>query len=187
MIGNPRRTTVERSAIDAASWSRNERTACGLVAAVVQQRLSTGPRLLKALDAAGPIRFRRSLRFALYDISGGAQALSEIDFAKFCRKHRLGTVIRQVVRRDAAGRRRYLDILIESPSGIRLACEIDGALHLVVATYWQDMFRANELLIVGQPLMRFPSFAVRAEEAVVADQIRRAFHALEEQQLRQAS
>ncbi len=178
-VGSPRRTPVDRSAIDAASWSRNERTACGLVAAVVQQRLSTGPRLLEALGAAGPIRHRRILRFALNDISGGAQALSEIDFAVFCRKYRLGRAIRQAVRRDGTGKRRYLDVLIESPGGARVACEIDGALHLVPSTYWQDMFRANELLIAGQPLLRFPTIALRLDEPVVADQIERALRSLE--------
>jgi hypothetical protein len=154
---------------------------------VVQQRLSTGPRLLEALDAAGPIRHRRMLRLALHDISGGAQALSEIDFGDMCRRNELGRVLRQAVRLDGEAKRRYLDVLIESPNGVLIACEVDGALHLVPATYWSDMFRANELVIARQPVLRFPTLAMRLDEPVVVDQIRRAQAALDPSQQRQAS
>ncbi len=180
VIGRPRRTRVERSAIDAASWHPRPRSACGLLAAVVQQRLTTGPRLLAALEFAGPIRHRRILGLTLNDICGGAQALSEIDFGRICRRHNLGQVVYQAVRNDATGRRRYLDVLLESPSGARVACEVDGAVHLVVSTYWDDMFRANELMIAGQPLLRFPTLALRLDEIRVVDQIRRAFSAIQE-------
>jgi len=178
VIGDPQRTRVERSAIDAAGWSPRVRPACGLVAAVVQQRLSTGPRLLVALDAAGAIRHRRALRLALYDITGGAEALSEIDFVSMCRRYDLGRVIHQAVRLDAEGRRRYLDALIESDSGAQVACEVDGAVHLLPGTYWDDMSRANELLIAGQAVLRFPTVALRLDEARAADQIRRALIAI---------
>ncbi len=178
-VGSPPRTRVERSAVDAAVWSANIRTACGVVAAVVQQRLTTGPRLLTALDEAGAVRHRRTLRLVLQDISGGAQALSEIDFSQLCRRHRLGIVLRQVVRVDGAGRRRYLDVVIESPTGARLACEVDGALHLRALTYWEDMSRSNELVIAGQSVLRFPTLALRIDEALVVDQIRRGLAALE--------
>ncbi len=36
------------------------------------------------------------------------------------------------------------------------------------------MFRANELLIAGQPLLRFPSITFHLDEACAADQVRRA-------------
>jgi hypothetical protein len=185
-LGSPPRTPVARSAIDAASWSGNVRTACGLVAAVVQQRLSTGPRLLDALNEAGPIRHRRLLRLSLDDICGGAQALSEIDFGRLVHRNKLGTLIRQAVRLDSFGRRRYLDALIESPTGARVACEVDGALHLLASTYWKDMARVNEMVIARQALLRFPTLAMRIDEPLVVDQIRRALVALDPSQ-RQAS
>jgi very-short-patch-repair endonuclease len=72
------------------------------------------------------------------------------------------------------GRRRYLDAVVESETGVRVACEVDGAIHLLPLTYWDDMSRANELLIAGQSLLRFPTLALRLDEALVADQIRRA-------------
>jgi hypothetical protein len=179
VMGHPPRTRVERAAIDAAGWSPNPRTACGLVAAVVQQRLTTAGRLLETLDQAGPVRHCRVLALALVDIGGGAQALTEIDFARLCRKYKLGRVVHQAVRLDGNGKRRYLDVVIEAPSRAQVACEIDGAVHLQELNYWDDMSRSNELLISGTPLLRFPSIALRLDEARVADQVRRALDAQE--------
>jgi hypothetical protein len=172
--GYPPHPTVERAAVDAAAWARDARTAAGVLAAVVQQRLTTAPRLLRELDQAGPIRRRRLLRLLLADIAGGAEALSEIDFARLCRRYQLGRVVHQLIRPDAKGRRRYLDGEIEGPSGRRVRFEVDGAVHLLASSYWDDMKRQNELFIARTPLLRFSTYAFRFEEAVVADQVRRA-------------
>jgi hypothetical protein len=170
----PRRATAERAAVDAASWQRHPRSSAALLAAVVQQRLSTPERLRSAWEAAGPIRRRRLIRLTIDDIAGGAEALSEIDFAGLCRKYRLGTVTGQVVRTDAAGRRRYLDGKILAPNGKRRSFEVDGSVHLAPQTHWQDLERQNELVIARELPLRFSGYAVRFEEARVADQVRRA-------------
>jgi hypothetical protein len=174
LCGKPPRTSVERSAIDAALWSPSARTACAVLAAVVQQRLTTAERLLAVLEPSGPIRHRREMVLALGDIAGGAQALTEIDFHRFCRRYRLGKVVGQRVRLDGSGRRRYLDVEVESPDGMVIAIEVDGALHLLVTTYWQDMDRGNELAIAGHVQLRYPSIAFRLDPDKTADQIRRA-------------
>jgi hypothetical protein len=174
VFGAPPRTTVERSAIDAASWTRNPRSAGGLLAAVVQQRLSTAQRLLEELEKSGPIRHRPLLRHTLEDIAGGAQALSEIDMGKLCRREGLNVTARQAIRLDGQGRRRYLDGIVTGPDGKQVAFEVDGAVHLMVLNYWEDMERSNELLIAKVPQLRFPSLAVRVDGAKVVDQFRRA-------------
>ena len=94
------RTRVDRSTIDAAAWSPRARSACGLLAAVVQQRLTTASRLLTTLESAGPIRHASLMRTVLLDIEGGAAALSEIDFGRLCKSHALPPPLRQVVRLD---------------------------------------------------------------------------------------
>lgn len=167
-------TTVERSAVDAAAWSARPRTACGVLAAVVQQRLSTPERLLCTLQEAGQVRHRQILRSALSDMVGGAQAVSELDFLRFCRRHGLGRPSAQNVRIDAEGRRRYLDATLRSHSGRPVHIEIDGALHLAVANYWADMRRSNDLLLGDVALFRFPSFAVHADDPIVVRQLRQA-------------
>lgn len=167
---------VERALVDAAVWSTTPRTACGVLAAGVQQRLTTPDRLLTELAAAGAVRHRRVLARALVDIAGGAQAVSEIDFIRFCRRNRLPPPVMQECRRDSSGRRRYLDATFEAGDGRLVRVEIDGALHLVVSTYWTDMARGNELVIGGERVLRLPSYVIYANDPVAVDQIRRALN-----------
>ena len=164
---------VERSAVDAAAWTNAPRAACGLLVAVVQQRLSIAPKLRGALEDAGRIRHVRLLRSVLYDIEGGAQAMTEVDLAGICRRYGL-LLERQVVRVDSHGKRRYVDARVSAPSGPSVLVEIDGALHLLVKTYWDDMARGNELVISGERVLRFPSIALLLDEALVGNQLRRA-------------
>ena len=170
----PPRVTVERALIDAAVWSRRPRTACGIVAAGVQQRLTSAPRLLDELQRAGAVRHRHVLTHALVDIDGGAQAVTEMDFIRFCQRHGLPKPIHQSVRRDAAGRRRYLDATLVGPTGCVVRVEIDGALHLVVQTYWSDMYRGNDLSIAREIALRLPSYVIYADDEQAVDQLRRA-------------
>jgi very-short-patch-repair endonuclease len=75
---------------------------------------------------------------------------------------------------DNVGRRRYVDVEMRTRRGRKLVVEIDGAVHLIVGNYWSDMARANELVIAGQSILRFPTVALYLDEALVADQLRRA-------------
>lgn len=165
---------VERALVDAAVWSRACRTACGLMAAGVQQRLTTAARLRAELEAAGAVRHRRVLLAALADIEGGAEAVSEIDFIRFCRRNGLPKPVHQEVRRDDSGRRRYLDATLHGPDGRLVHVEIDGALHLVAQTYWADMARGNDLLIAETVVLRFPSYVIHSNDSVAVTQLRRA-------------
>jgi hypothetical protein len=164
---------VERALIDAAVWSARPRTACGVLAAGVQQRLTTPDKLLAELAKAGAVRHRRLLAAALADIEGGAQAVSEIDFLRFCRRNGLPRPELQV-RVDAGGRRRYLDATFRGRSGQPVRVEIDGALHLVVQTYWDDMARGNDLVIQREQVLRLPSYVIYADDPVALNQLRRA-------------
>lgn len=114
------------------------------------------------------------MQLAVGDIAQGAQALSEIDLGQLCRRYGLPPPVRQVVRRDGFGRRRYVDAEWVSRSGKRLIAEIDGALHLVPRRWWDDQLRQNEFVISGDLVLRFPTVVVRHEQPTVADQLRRA-------------
>lgn len=170
----PPRVRVERALIDAATWSRRPRAAVGVLAAGVQQRLTTAPRIQAELDVAGAIRYRSLMTSALVDIAGGAHAVSEIDLIRFCRRNGFPEPVRQVVRRDSSGRRRYLDATLIGPHGAVVRVEVDGALHLVVQTYWQDMIRDNEMSIGRELLIRLPSYVIHADDPDAIDQLRRA-------------
>jgi hypothetical protein len=170
----PPMTRVERSLVDAAAWTRQARSACGLVIAGVQQRLTNPGRLLDELRTVGAVRHRPLLRRVLGDVEGGAQALSEVDFGRLCRRHGLPVPVRQSVRLDSQGRRRYVDVQLRTRRGKQMLVEIDGAVHLIVGTYWSDMARANEIVIAGQSLLRFPTVALYLDELAVVDQLRRS-------------
>lgn len=158
----------------AAATLPGERAACALLAAGVQQRLVTAPQLRAALTSAPRVRHRRVLIRATDDIGQGAQALSEIDFVRLCRRHGLPEPVRQAVRVERHGRRRYLDAEWRRADGRHVVAEIDGALHLVPRRWWDDQLRQNELVLGGDLVLRFPSAVYRCEPSVVVDQLRRA-------------
>jgi hypothetical protein len=158
----------------AASSFARPRPACGIVAAAVQQRLTSARALTAALDAAPRTRHRAVVRAAVDDIAMGAQALSEIDFVGLCRRNGLPMPTLQAIRVEPGGRRRYLDAEWRRRDGRRVAAEVDGALHLSARRWYADQLRQNEIVLGGTLVLRFPSVVVRTEERLVADQLRRA-------------
>jgi hypothetical protein len=158
-----------RAIIDAATWTPKPRVACALLAASVQQRVVPVAALRRQLATAGGVRHAGILLSILADIEGGADSLSEIDFAKLARKAGLPPPIRQSIRLDSSGRHRYLDADFGT-----FAVEVDGAFYLQAQNYWDDARRHNELVLGGDRILRFPSIAIRLEEDVVIAQLRRA-------------
>lgn len=166
---------LAHAAVLAASSMVKPRPACGLLAAVVQQRLCRPTELTRAVIESPRTRHRRTLLAAMHDIEQGAQALSEIDFARLCRRHDLPGPERQAVRTEPSGKRRYLDVEWLRPAdGRRVVAEVDGALHLAAERWWNDQLRQNELAIADDLVLRFPSTVLRCEEPLVVDQLRRA-------------
>jgi very-short-patch-repair endonuclease len=117
------------------------------------------------------MRRHRLIKETVDDVVGGAHSLAEIDFIKLCRNNRLPEPTCQVVRRDASGRRRYLDALFQR---WRVHVEVDGGQHLEVRQAWADMRRQNDLWIAGERVLRFPSWAIRSDPASVVAQLRAA-------------
>jgi hypothetical protein len=161
---------AEALMIAAATFERG-RPACGVLAAGVQQRVVTADQLDEALARHSRLRHRRLLLGAVRDIAQGAEALSEIDFARLCRRYRLPAPQRQVVRCDRDGRRRYVDAEWTRRDGQRVVVEVDGALHLAPRRWWDDQLRQNELVLGGSLLLRFPSVVLRTEPDLVATQL----------------
>lgn len=167
----PPRTWTARSIVDAASWMRTENGTRAVLAAGVQQRL------IRPDDLSAELARRRSgprhalLSQTIADITGGAQALSELDFGRLTRRSGLPEPSRQVLRRDSSGRARWLDAYWERA---RVIVEIDGLWHMDAAAWWADMRRDNELTISGYRVLRFPAFAVRERPDLVAAQIAEA-------------
>jgi hypothetical protein len=160
--------------VNAAASFDNVRPACGILAAAVQQRLVTTAHLVTALEQATRVKHRSLLLAAVHDIAGGAQALSEIDSVRLCRRNRLPAPIQQAVRSDSTGRRRYLDASWRRRDGRLVVAEVAGAIHLSPKRWCDDQLRQNELVLGDALVLRYPTVVVRAEQPIVAAQLRRA-------------
>ncbi len=169
-VGDPPRTSVERSIVDSASWSFTAGQARVIVLAAVQQRLSTTERLRAAVANTGPIPRIQVIRESLLDAEGGIHSVPERQFALLLREHGLPEPVRQAPVRGPSGRY-YLDADF-TPWGISV--EVDGAQHHDVRQHDADVRRQNEVVLGGRTVLRFTSYQVRHEPAQVARVLRRA-------------
>ena len=167
-------TPLERSAVDAAAWQRWPRFACAVLAAVVQQRLTTADRLDAELGRVGRVRHKAHLRLALSDIAGGSGALSELDLVALCRRSGLEQPVQRRRRRDPDGTWRYLDAEWELSDGTTLVLEVDGRHHLDVSQWQADIKRERAVVLSGRRVLRATSTEVRIEPQVLAADLRRA-------------
>lgn len=169
----PRRTRTPRSVVDAAAWAGSDLTAQAILAAAVQQGLVTPASLASLLDRLPRLHRRSLIAETIRDVAGGALSEYEVLFTRMCRVHDLPRPDRQVRRRDASGRMRYLDAVFDDYD---LVVEIDGQQHMEVLAWWGDMMRDNELVAAGgKSLLRFAGFALRHEAVQVAAVLRRFF------------
>jgi hypothetical protein len=155
-----------------AGYTRSGRTACGLLAAVVQQRLTTPQALLDEMVLMHPLRRSRLFRTALTDIAGGAESLTEIDVGALCRRFGLPAPHRQARRRDAQGRLRYTDCEWRLADGRTVVLEIDGAFHMEAEHWAADISRERGLVVDGSIVLRCTSFEVRRRPEAVAEDLR---------------
>lgn len=172
----PAMTRLERSLVDAAGWAANDRDACAILAAAVQQGLTTAHRLVAEVMAGARLRRRKLLLLTLHDIGCGAHSLAELDLVRLARRAGIPAPLLQEVRKDSSGRRRYLDAVFPFRSDrSAFAVEVDGALHLQPETYSDDMTRANDVVISGTPVLRFSALTLRLDPEAVVRQLRRMY------------
>ncbi|MGH3355365.1 MAG: hypothetical protein ACRDOJ_05670, partial [Nocardioidaceae bacterium] len=103
------RTRPAVAAVRGALWARSDRQAALIVVMAVQQRLATGAAIRRELLRVRRDKRRSFISTILLDVTDGAQALGELDFAALCRKHGLPRPDRQAVRAGSRGRV-YLDV-----------------------------------------------------------------------------
>ncbi len=158
---------VEPAALVFAAYERSSRTAQGLLAAVVQQRLTDAGRLLVELEMLRPLRRAKVFRTLLGDIAGGAGSLAEVDVARVCRRFNLPQPRRQVRRRDTDGRLRFTDAEWVLPDGTVIVLEVDGAFHMAVEHWEDDLARQRGLSGPGRIIVRCSSRELRYRPEVV--------------------
>ena len=154
----------------AAHWAMTDRQAALILAMAVQQRLTTGMRLVAATQGV-TCRARRSfIKAVAIDVAGGAESLGELDFARACRRHGIPEPSRQVVRQGTAGRI-YLDARWDRS---KVVVEIDGAGHRWGLAVSADNLRANEVSLGGDTVLRIDLLGLRLNGDEFLAQVRRA-------------
>jgi hypothetical protein len=170
----PPRLPIDYAALLAAERDRYVRRAIGLLAACVQQQLTTADRLLTTQPRIRKLRNGAVFAVALGDIAGGAQSFAEIDVGHLCERAGLAQPVRQAVRTDGEGRRRYLDCEWELPDGRVVVLEVDGSFHLKVGHWWRDMKRERAVVLSRSTVLRCASIELRLEPWEVMADLRRA-------------
>ena len=153
-----------------ASREASPRTGCAVLAASVQQRLTSPGRLLLTLDELAPLPRSALLRATLHDVAGGAESMAEIDLGVVCRRAGLQPPVRQRRRRDRQGRFRYTDAEWDLPDGRTLVLEVDGAFHMEVEHWSADLARHRKVSNAQRTVVRCTALELRLEpESVVED------------------
>lgn len=161
---------VEPAALLLASRLKHPRSSAGLLAACVQQRLTTADELEAWLPRLPALPRARLIADVLGDISGGAHSVAEIDLGAICGRAGLRPPDRQRSRVDSAGRRRWTDAEWDLPDGTVLVLEVDGAFHMDVEHWSADKRRHRRLSGVGRIVVGCTAFELRFHpDEVMAD------------------
>jgi very-short-patch-repair endonuclease len=171
--GSPPIWRAEPAALLFAAYTPSLRTALGLLAAVVQQRLTTPSRLLVEIERMQPLRRAKRFKQTLALIEGGAQSAAELHVTEMCRAHQLPLPQRQTRRADASGRIRYTDAEWRLPDGRVVVLEVDGGFHMDVAHWEDDMVRERDLVATGAVVLRCTDRELVDESGRVAASLRR--------------
>lgn len=172
-VSGPPRLPIEYAALLAAERDRVVRRGIGLLAACVQQGLTTADRFGSTIPDIRKLRHGKTYKLVLADIGGGAHSFAEINVTKLCIDAGLLPPTRQVVRVDKQGRRRYLDCVWELADGRVIVLEIDGSFHAEVVAWWNDMKRERAVVIQNGTVLRCSTVELRLEAADIIDDLRR--------------
>lgn len=166
------RLRIEPAILLWASQQRHLETARGVVHATVQQRLSQPSTLLDWLDRLAPLRHGRHLRDSLEAAAGGAHSNAERYVRDMCRRFGLASPHQQRKRHDATGRARYTDAEWRLADGRTLILEVDGAFHLEVGHWEEDIARQRALTSPLVTIVRCTALEAKEGSGVARDLVR---------------
>ena len=159
---------IEPALLMWAGYDAPPRAAHAVLAAAVQQRLTTPGRLLTWIDLLRPLRRAPAFRATLRDIGGGSQSGAELDVMRMCRAYSLRPPDRQRPRLDGGGKRRWTDCEWDLPDGSVLVLEVDGSFHMEVEHWGADKKRARRLTTRERTVVGCTAYEVRHEPGELA-------------------
>lgn len=169
-LGDPRRVTTARAAIDAAGWLPSERSASGLVLAVAQQKLATPGEMLEVLARIWRVRHTAVLREVL-EAAAGFDSQAERDVYRIARRVGFRDVRRQARIETPTGPIRA-DLAIGLSDGTTLLVEVDGPSHDDPLRRAADAARDAALLGLGYLVLRVPVTLLRSDPQAVETMFR---------------
>ncbi len=151
-----------------AGYEATNKAAHGVIAATVQQRLSTASRMTEWVELLRPLRRARPFKRTLSFVDAGAHSGAEVELGRMCRRFGIRAPDRQRQRRDRSGRIRWTDAEWDLPDGTTLVLEIDGAFHADVLQAGEDAKRSRRLTTRTRIVVRCTAYELTHEAAEVA-------------------
>lgn len=168
-VREPTRVRPARAVLGMIAHAHAPDQVRAVLAAAVQQGIVTVEQLRAMADRMSTRRHHALIVRTLDDIGGGSHSLPELDAIRALRED--GVPLPDERQKRFRDGRYYLDLWWRLA---RLVAEIDGALHLLAATYWEDMLRQNEIGLDGNLVLRYPSFVIRERPELFSRQIAEA-------------
>ena len=159
---------VEPAVLLFAGYEATNRAAHAVVAAAVQQRLTTAARMVEWIDQLRPLRRAKPLKTTLSDVAGGAHSGAELAVGSMCLRFGIPLPQRQRSRKDREGRQRWTDCEWDLPDGTTLVLEVDGSFHMEVRQWGDDLKRARRITSRRRIVVRCSAYELRHETEEVA-------------------
>lgn len=167
------RMQLEPAVLVFAAYQRSRRTAQGVLAAVVQQGLTTAVELQRWVKLLKPLRWAPMFREVLGEIAAGSQSVAELDVVRACDDGGLQRPDRQVGRLDARGRLRFTDCEWRLGDGRVVVLEVEGSFHMDVGQWEEDVARHRALTTHDRVVVRCTARELRDEPWQVMEDLRR--------------
>lgn len=164
------RTPAPIATLRAAMWAKTDRQAAALLSMPVQQRIVAPADLADAWSRVGRCPRKDVLSQLVPLVVDGAQALSEIDFARLGAARGWPTPDRQAVVRTPRGRI-YLDVRFRD---YRTICEVNGIQHYEGTAVVDDAVRRNAHAIGTETALEIPAIGLVLDPEPLLDQVDRA-------------
>jgi hypothetical protein len=163
---------IEPAALLWAGYQPVTRSAYGVLAACVQQRLTTPYRLDAWITRMRPLRRAKPFRRLLGELAEGTQSVAERDVIRMCDTFGIPRPHRQTRRTDSSGRLRFTDAEWRLPDGRTIVLEVDGAFHMTVEHWGSDIQRHRQLVATGVIVVRCTAIELREHPERVARDLR---------------
>ena len=151
-----------------AAYEATNRAAHGVLAASVQQRLTTATRLIEWIDVLQPLRRAKPFKRTLSFVDAGAHSGAELEVVRMCRRFGMPPPDRQRRRRDKHGRPRWTDAEWDLPGNFTLILEVEGGFHMEVLEAAADARRSRRITTRSRVVVRCTAYELIHEMEEVA-------------------